>query len=220
MRRVLRDNGLSLTMFGLFIIFLIGQSVAGWKEYNADRRTHGQYVVEFWPYLTTGHFAEAVFENWESEFLQMAGYVFLTVFLFQRGSAESKDPDDLDEEAADKQVKRQPADAPWPLHRGGLALKFYSHSLSLALTALFVLSLVGHALGGVKEYNEEQVQHGQPAVSLADYLTSSRFWFESLQNWQSEFLAVGVLVVLSIWLRERGSPESKPLTAPHEETGK
>lgn len=218
MRRVLRDNGLSLTMFGLFAVFLVGQSVAGWKEYNADRDAHGQRNLEYSSYLTTGHFAEAVFENWESEFLQMGSYVLLTAFLFQRGSAESKDPDaSASDEDAQATAKR---DAPRPLHRGALAVQFYSHSLSLALGLLFVLSFIGHAWGGLGEYNQEQLQHGRSSVSLTDYLASSRFWFESFQNWQSEFLAVGVLVVLSIWLRERGSPESKPLTAPHGQTGK
>lgn len=220
MRSKLSDKGLSLTMFGLFFLFLIGQSLAGWKNYNHEQRKHHQQTVEYVQYLGSGHFAESVFENWESEFLQMAAYVLLTAFLFQRGSSESKDPDRPEEVDEDPERHRGDPNAPWAVRHGGMALKFYNHSLSLALLALFILSFAGHALGGVKEYNQDQTDHGQQTISLGEYLLSSRFWFESLQNWQSEFLAVGVLIVLSIWLREKGSPESKPVFSPHEKTGK
>jgi hypothetical protein len=160
-----------------------------------------------------------VFENWESEFLQMAAYVVLTVFLFQRGSAESKDPDTPAEVDEDPRHHQHNPNAPGPVRRGGMAVKLYAHSLSIALGLLFLLSFLGHAAGGTKHYNDEQREHGQPPVTILQYMGTSRFWFESFQNWQSEFLAVGALAVLSIWLREKGSPESKPVHSAHSDTG-
>jgi hypothetical protein len=218
-RRFLRDNGLSLVLIGVFLVLLAGQSLVGWFQYNDDRSDHGRPPVGFGRYLGTGHFAEAVFENWESEFLQMAGYVWLTSLLFQRGSSESRDPDKPDDPDDDPARHRDDPNAPWPVRRGGLALALYGRSLSLAFLTIFALCFAGHALGGHVEYNEELREHGQPEVSLGGYLASSQFWFESLQNWQSEFLAVAAMVILSIWLREKGSPESKPVYRPHTATG-
>jgi uncharacterized protein DUF6766 len=206
-------------MFGLFLVFLTGQSISGHFKHNEDQRVHGQREVGYLDYLGSGHFLEAVFENWESEFFQMGAYVFFTVFLFQRGSAESKDPDKREEVDRDPRRERWRDDAPWPVHRGGLALRIYEGSLSLALSLLFLASFALHGVAGLAEYNDERTTHGEPAVGLLGYFGSSRFWFESLQNWQSEFLSVGVLVVLSIFLRQRGSPESKPVAAPHRATG-
>jgi hypothetical protein len=220
MRKTLRDNGLSLAMFGLFVLFLVGHSVAGYYEYNDDRQIHQQSPLSYPAYLTSGHFWATVFENWESEFLQMAAYVVLTVFLFQRGSAESKDPDTPDAVDEDPRRYQQHPDAPGPVRQGGMALRLYAHSLSMALGLLFLLSFLGHAAGGAKHYNAEQQVHGQPPVSMLRYVGTSRFWFESFQNWQSEFLAMGTLAVLSIWLRERGSPESKPVHRAHATTGR
>jgi len=219
MLRKLRDNGLSLTMLGFFLLFLGGQSVAGWQDDNEDKLEHGQQPAGYVQYLGSAHFWEGVFENWESEFLQMGAYVVLTVFLFQRGSAESKDPDKPDRVDEDPARHRGNRNAPWPVRRGGIFLKLYTHSLSLAFLALFVLSFAGHAWSGTLKYNQEQLEHSQPTVSVGDYIVTPRFWFESLQNWQSEFLAVWAIVVLSIWLRQRGSPESKPVFSSHEETG-
>ncbi len=218
MRRFLRDNGLSLAMLGTFLILLFLQSIAGHEVANSDNKEHRQPSQSYARYLRSGHFAEATFENWESEFLQMGAYVALTALLFQRGSPESKkldgDPSDADpREAADK------PGVPWPVRRGGLILKLYEHSLSSALLLLFLLSFIGHVLGGRAEYNEQQLAHGEQPVSLFGFLTSAQLWFESFQNWQSEFLAVFALAVLGIFLRERGSPESKPVAAPHAETG-
>jgi Domain of unknown function (DUF6766) len=221
MRRFLRNNGLSVVLFGLFFFsFIIGQSVMGMLEYNDDQREHGQPVVTYAEYLGGSHFLEATMENWESEFLQMFFFVILTVFLYQKGSAESKDPDEeeeVDREPGGREVK---ADAPWPVRRGGLWLKLYENSLGLALFALFVLSFLLHAAGGAGVYNEEQREHGSPErVTTVQYIGTSRFWFESFQNWQSEFLSIGVMVVFTIWLRQKGSPESKPVDASHDETG-
>ena len=219
MRRIFRDNGLSIVLFGLFFLSLLGQSITGYSEYNEDQQEHGQAQVSFTEYLGTGHFVEAVFENWESEFLQMAAYVVLTIFLYQKGSSESKEPDTLERVDVIPGKSRKSKDAPWPVRRGGWVLKIYEHSLSIAFVLLFLLSFALHAAGGAKEYSQEQMEHGGQPVSTLEYLGTSRFWFESFQNWQSEFLSVGAMVVLSIWLRQKGSPESKPVDAPYDETG-
>jgi hypothetical protein len=218
-KRLLRDNGLSLVMFGLFALFLVGQSITGSAVYNDDQREHGEAAISYAEYLRTGHFVEATFENWESEYLQMGAYVLFTVFLFQRGSSESKDPDK--EEAVDEDPRQAEnrQDVPWPVRQGGPVLKVYEYSLSIALLLLFIFSFVLHAIGGAREYSQEQIAHGGQAVSTAEFLRTSEFWFQSFQNWQSEFLAVFSIVALSVFLRQRGSPESKPVASPHAETG-
>jgi len=219
MRKWLRNNGLSIAMFLLFAVSLVGQVFAGHRVHNEDQRDHSQPAVALSEYLRSGHFVEAVFENWESEFLQMAAFVFLTAWLYQKGSPESRKLEgepDLDKHP----TKSKKKNSPWPVHRGGLLLKLYSHSLSIALFLLFAISFVLHAAGGAREYTQEQLEHGTGGpVGTLSYMGTSRFWFESFQNWQSEFLSVGALIVLSIFLRERGSPESKPVDAPHSETG-
>ncbi len=219
MGRFLRDNGLSVVMLVLFVLALVGQIATGHKEYNDDQTEHGRPEVTLGGYLTTGHFIEATFENWESEFLQMAAYVMLTVFLYQRGSSESKDPDKEEEVDRDPRKSRDKPDAPGPVRAGGLVLKLYENSLFIAFALLFLMSFALHALGGQHEYNSEQREHGRPEVTVWGYVASSRFWFESFQNWQSEFMSVAVLTLLSIWLRQRSSPESKPVHKPHGETG-
>ena len=219
MSRFLRDNGLSVVLLALFAFSLAGQILTGHQEYNDDQDEHGRPEVTRGEYLTTGHFVEATFENWESEFLQMAAYVMLTVFLYQRGSSESKDPDKEEEVDRDPRKSRDKRDAPGPVRAGGVALKLYENSLFITFAVLFLLSFALHAAGGQREYNSEQREHGRPEVTLAGYVASSRFWFESFQNWQSEFLSVACIVLLSIWLRQKGSPESKPVDAPHSQTG-
>ncbi len=222
MRRFLRENGLSIVWLGLFFLTLVfGQSVAGHRNYNEDQKSHGQPEVAYAEYLRSAHFVEATMENWESEFLQMFLFVVLTAFLYQKGSAESKKLDGEEDVDRDPDRSKNKKDAPWPVRRGGLVLKLYENSLSLAFLLLFVASFLLHAAGGSREYNQDQAQHGSAErVTTLGYLGTSRFWFESLQNWQSEFLAVGLMVVLSIWLRQKGSPESKPVDAPHSQTGK
>ena len=220
MPRFFRNNGLSIVMLALFLFSLLGQSITGFHEYNQSQLEHGQPTVSYAEYHTTGHFVEAVFENWESEFLQMSAYVLLTAYLFQKGSAESKDPDGDNPSDADPARSKDKKDAPWPVRRGGLALKLYENSLFLALIMLFLISFWLHAAGGAKEYNAGQQAQGSPiTVTTIGYLGTSRFWFESFQNWQSEFLSVAAIVLLSIWLRQKGSPESKPVAAPHSQTG-
>lgn len=218
-RHTLRNNGLTLVWMGLFLVFLMAQALAGHGVYNQEQQSHGEAAIGFVQYLGTGHFGEAVFENWESEFLQMAMFVILTAFLFQKGASESKDPDkDHEPVDEDPRLHRDDPDVPGPVKRGGFALKVYENSLSLTLAALFLASFALHAVTGHVEYSAEQVQHGEPAVGVMGYVSSAQFWFESFQNWQSEFMSVAVLTLLSIWLRQRSSPESKPV-AKHSETG-
>lgn len=219
MPRWLRDNSLSIVLFGLFAIFLMGQSLTGWRTYNAQQEEHREPTVGFGTYLTTGHFVEATFENWESEFLQMASYVLLTIWLIQKGSSESKPPGGDPEKDADPRSVPDLGRAPGPVRRGGWQLTLYENSLGITLALLFVLSFVLHALGGAREFSAEQVAHGQRPVDTMEFMTTSTFWFQSFQNWQSEFVAVGSIVVLTIFLRQRGSPESKPVAAPHDDTG-
>lgn len=219
LRSRLRENGLSIVVLVLFILTFGAQAVAGMQEYNEEQTDHGQPEVGFAQYLNTGHFMEASAENWESEFLQMAAYVLLTVAFFQKGSSESKKLDAPEAVDRDPRKAKGRKDAPGPVRRGGWILRLYESSLSLTFLALFVVSFVLHAIGGAREYAAEQLQHGGEAVSVLQYLQTPRFWFESTQNWQSEFLALLGMVVLSIFLRQRGSPESKPVDAPHSQTG-
>ena len=222
MRRLLRENGLSIVWMGLFFLTLIfGQSVVGQREYNNEQKDHGRPEVGFVEYLQSAHFVEATMENWESEFLQMFLFIVLTVFLYQKGSAESKKLDEEEDVDRDPRQSKKKRDAPWPVRKGGFVLKLYENSLSLTFLLLFLASFFLHAAGGAREYNQDQAEHGGgERVSTLQYITTSRFWFESLQNWQSEFLSVGMMVLLTIWLRQKGSPESKPVDAPHSQTGK
>jgi hypothetical protein len=218
MKRILRNNGLSIVLFGLFFVFLIGQAAAGYREYNSAQKDHHAPTSTFPHYLTTGHFGEAVFENWESEFLQMSGYILLTVWLRQKGSSESKKMSGRQDVDRDPRQSRNKSKVPSPVKRGGWILRVYENSLSLAFVALFLLSIAMHAVEGTRTYNQDQKEHGGPTVGVGGYVRTSQFWFESFQNWQSEFFATGSLVVLSVYLRQRGSPESKPVDMAHDET--
>ncbi len=219
MRRFFHNNGLSIVLFTMFFLSFVGQYLTGIKEYNNEQKEHNQPTVGYVEYLGEGHFIEATFENWESEFLQMGMYVVLTVFLFQKGSSESKKPDTINRVDVIPDNDSLGADAPAVVKRGGLGLKIYQNSLSIALFSLFGISFVLHAVGGAKEYSQQQVAHGEPPVSTFEFMQTSQFWFESFQNWQSEFLSIGAMVVLSIYLRQKGSPESKHVDSPHDETG-
>ena len=219
MRRFFYENGLSLTMVGLFLVFLAGQSIAGWLAYNTDQQDHQQLALPYSAYLRSAHFFEAVFENWESEFLQMGAYVILTVFLHQKGSPESRPLDTKQTRKDSVAAARRHAQSPWAARQYGWIRKVYEYSLTLALCLLFILSFILHAVAGQHVFNEEQTLHGGHTVTLSGYVMTSQFWFESFQNWQSEFLSVGVLILLSIVLRQKGSPPSKPVSHPHGETG-
>lgn len=218
LRRFLYENGLSLTITALVLLTLGGQTLTGWHAYNDELRDLRLPALRLGQYITSGHWVEATFENWESEFLQMALYVVLTVKLRQRGSAESKKLDEAEE--VDREPDPNKPDAPWPVRQGGAVLWLYKQSLSIAFLLLFLGAFLLHALGGMEVYNIEQRAHGKAEVGYWGFMATSDFWFQSLQNWQSEFLSIVSIVVLSIWLRQHGSPESKPVDAPHDETGK
>ena len=217
MREFIRNNSLSIVFALLFVFALSGQIITGWHEYNKQQNEDGQSPIPFNTYLTSGHFIQATFENWESEFLQMALFVILTISLRQKGSSESKKLDGKEE--VDKEPSPSKKDAPWPVRKGGWILSVYKHSLSIALFVLFLLSFVLHFYGSFKDENHQLVQKGLPPEQMGHYLHSSRFWFESFQNWQSEFLSVFAIIVLSIFLRQKGSSQSKPVDAPYSKTG-
>ncbi len=211
-----RQNSLSLVVAAIFVVSLTAQVSCGRSAYNDDRRVSGKAPVSISLYLHSGHFVEALFENWESEFLEMGAFVLLSVKLRQKGSAESKDCGEADEPELSEADRKN---APWPVRRGGAWLALYEHSLSVAFFSLFLGSFFLHALGGCMKHNEQRLMHHEPAQSLLQFMGSSEFWFESLQNWQSEFLSLLSIIVLTIFLRERGSPQSKPVAAPYAKTG-
>ncbi len=209
------QNSLGIVLLFLMILCLIGQFFTGFTTENKELAEQGQSTLTFGEYFQSGHFIQATFENWESEFLQMMIYVLLTISLRQKGSSESKSLTETEE------VDKKPvvhSKAPWAVKKGGIYLKIYQHSLSLAFAILFILSFILHFYGSFKDENTEKIIKGELPNRWYEYISDSRFWFESLQNWQSEFLAVFSLVVLSIWLREKGSPESKPVDMAHDET--
>jgi hypothetical protein len=211
-----RRNGLSLAFGGLTLASLVGHVLTGRAAENHERLQQGLSGLDVWQYVRSGVFTSSLFENWESEFLQMALFVLLTVGLRQKGSSESKPVEDQSQE----DVTSSSNDAPWPVRSGGVWLKLYEHSLSLVLIALFAIAFVAHWCGSYQNHVEKAAKSGQPIDhDLWRHLIDSEFWFESFQNWQSEFFSISVLVLLSIYLREKGSSQSKEVTAAHSETG-
>jgi surface polysaccharide O-acyltransferase-like enzyme len=217
MKKFIKDNSLSIAFIILFIATLAAQVYFGHQEYNKELTEDGGTTVSLAQYFTSGHFVESTFENWESEFLQMALFVVLTIFLKQKGSSESKKFDGTDD--VDQQPDPAKEGAPWPVKKGGFALSLYKHSLTIALLLLFIISFVLHFYGSLADENTQNQLKGKALATAGDYISDSRFWFESFQNWQSEFLSVFAIVALSIYLRQQGSPQSKPVNAPHDETG-
>jgi len=209
-----KRNGLSLVLAAMFLAFLAAQVLFGWQAFNEERVREGQPLLGLLGYLHSGHFVSATFENWESEFLQMGMYVLLTVKLRQLGSAESRPLD-----PAEEKQEVQPGPQPWPVRRGGLWLALYERSLAIAFGVMFLLSFALHLFGSWQADLEERLARGEEPVTIWHHLASAEFWFESFQNWQSEFLAVLALVLLTIWLRQKDSPQSKPVAAPHAQTG-
>lgn len=217
--RWLHEHALFLVCMAIFLLCLAGMAVTGLQVYNEELLEHGATAIPFSDYLRSGHFIESTFENWESEFLQMGAYVVLTVFLFQKGSSESKPIGERTAQDDDPRHAELRPDTPWPVRKGGFILVLYENSLAIFFFVLFGLSFWLHAVGGAEAYSEEQIQHGLPGVGAWEYLGTTQFWFESMQNWQSEFLAVAAIVGASVYLRQRGSPESKPVATAHHETG-
>ncbi len=210
----LRNNGLSLVLLLCVAVPLAGQVLTGHAVYNQELLRDGGLPITLGAYLTSGHLVSAIFENWESEFLQMGMYVLLTVSLRQRGSAESR-PMSPEQE----QERIEPGPKPWPVRAGGIWKALYGRSLAIAFGLLFALSFALHLSGSWRRELAERSLRGEPPIPLLTYARDVQFWFESFQNWQSEFLAVLALVLLSIWLRQKDSPQSKPVEAPHSQTG-
>ncbi len=214
LKKFFTNNGLSSTMLGIFGVSFVGQIASGFAVYNDELRHFHVAAISLRDYLVSGHFVEATFENWESEFLQMGLFVILTIFLYQKGSSESNPPPDQPQEEK-KFPKRYFKKSPY-------VRKLYENSLGMALGFLFVICFILHACGGWREQNFK-VSIGAapgPTVSLAEFIGSSDFWFQSFQNWQSEFFSMGVMILLSIYLRQKGSAQSKQVDAPHTYTEK
>ena len=221
MRLWVRNNGLSLFFLMLFAGALVGQSVAGQRVFNAEQLQHGEETISYARYLVSSHFGSAVLENWQSEYLQFTLFIFATIWLIQRGSNESKPPTDAGVESDRKQLVGPHAqrNSPRWAKVEGLPRRIYENSLLIVMTAIFIASWLGQSVTAWSEFNEEQRAHDDRGVSWLSYVGNADFWEKTLQNWQSEFLAVGSMAVFTIYLRQRGSPESKPVGAPHDQTG-
>ena len=220
MRRFLHDNSLSLVFAALFLAAVAGQSYVGWEKFNEDAREHSQHIISYGRYLVSSDFGVAVLENWQSEYLQFFLFILLTIWLVQRGSNESKELHQIGLESDETQLvgpHAKDASPSWA-KAGGWRTAVYSHSLLIVMGLIFVLSWFGQSVTGWTQFNEEQREHKNQTVSWGEYLERPDFWERSLQNWQSEFLAIGTIVAFSIYLRQRGSAESKPVGSPHDET--
>lgn len=221
MRATLRHHSLGLFFGAIFIAALIGQSFAGWHAYNAEQLAQGLSTLSFGSYLTSADFAVDGTENWQSEYLQFLLFVVATIWLFQEGSPESKAPfkSGLESDKDQKVESFATKDSPKWAKVGGIRTTLYSWSLTIVMGSIFLASWFIQSLAGMVAFNEERANHQLSRLSWGDYITNADFWDRTLQNWQSEFLAVGSMVVLSIYLRQRGSPESKPVGESHDATG-
>lgn len=220
MMKTFRQHGLSIFFGVIFLLTLFGQSIAGLAEYNDNQVSHGLHAVSYGAFVTSSDFVVDVAENWQSEFLQFFLFILATVWLVQKGSPESKKPGDEGIESDKDQLVGSHAKAGSPrwAKAGGWRLAVYSNSLLIVMGAIFLFSWWTQSVAGTVVYNQDQAEHGQPKVDWLGYVSSPDFWNRTLQNWQSEFLAVGCMVAFSIYLRQRGSSESKPVGTPHNET--
>jgi len=220
MRRFARENSLSLFFLTIFLLTLVGQSFAGQHKYNAVQIEHDGVPVSWWSYVTSSGFGSAVMENWQSEFLQFSLFIAATIWLVQKGSNESKALQDagLEPKTEQRIGRHTPSDGPRLARLDDWRTRIYENSLLLVMTAIFFATWFAQSLNNWREFNDDARQHGGQAIGWTSYLGNADFWERTLQNWQSEFLAVGTMVVFTIYLRQRGSPESKPVGAPHEET--
>jgi hypothetical protein len=219
--RFLRENSLSV-FFGVILLgSLVGQSFAGLHQFNAEAITHHQATYTWWRYVTSAEFGGDVMENWQSEFLQFTLYILTTVWLMQRGSSESKSEDDLGTMSDQSQFVGGYAKESSPAwaKAEGFRRWLYGNSLVLAMTTCFFGSWLCQSVNGWRAFNHEQLDHKEATISWGEYWGNADFWDRSLQNWQSEFLAVGTMAIFAVYLRQRGSPESKPVGAPHDATG-
>lgn len=227
MRRFVREQSLPLFFLAILIAALVGQAVAGHAQYNNEETAHAKllheqpHLISLGRYVTSSSYARAVMENWQSEYLQFTLFILATIWLLQRGSSESKELDKQGRESDKEQKigKYAEADSPLWARVGGIRTLVYSNSLVIVMATIFFLSWFAQSVTGWSEYNATQREHMEAAVSWLGYLGTADFWESSLQNWQSEFLAVGSMSVFAIYLRQRGSPESKPVGESHDATG-
>ena len=219
--RFVRENSLSLFFGLIFLATLVAQSIVGLHDFNEEQLQHGSETYSYGRYLVSSEFGAAVLENWQSEYLQFLLFLLGTIWLVQKGSPESKELEKVGLEPDKEQKVREHAteDSPRWARVGGWRFHLYANSLLLVMAAIFVASWFAQSVTGWTEYNSEQQDHKQATVSWAEYVSRPDFWEKTFQNWQSEFLAIGSFVVLTIYLRQRGSPESKPVGAPHDATG-
>ena len=221
MRRFLRDNSMSIVFLLLFLAALTGQAIAGHAEFNDAAQSHGDSTISLGRYVVSSEFGAAVMENWQSEYLQFTLFILLTVWLVQRGSPESKEPDKAGLES-DQSHKvgpyAQQNSPPWA-KVAGIRRTLYSNSLVLVMSTFWLGTWLAQSLTGAAQYNATQLDHQEDPVSWWSYIGSADFWENTLENWQSEFLAVGSMAIFAVYLRQRGSPESKPVGAPHGATG-
>ncbi|MCW3000221.1 MAG: hypothetical protein JWN65_3770 [Solirubrobacterales bacterium] len=218
--RFLRCNGLSIAFGALFLLTLAGQAVSGHDSVNHDALLHQGSPISLGRYVTSALFWADVMENWQSEYLQFTLYIFATVYLVQKGSNESKEPDRVGRESDEQQKlgRHVTPESPAWAKAGGLRTTLFSNSLLLVMTSIWILSWLAQSIAGRVIYNADHLDHQAAPVSWTTYVTTADFWNRTLQNWQSEFLAVGSMIILSVFLRQRGSPESKPVGVPHSET--
>jgi hypothetical protein len=221
MRRFVRDNGISVGFGIAFLLALAGQAIAGYADFNNQLVADGLAQIGFLDYLASSDFAVDVTENWQSEYLQFFLYIFATVWLLQRGSPESKEMHKAGPESDEDQRMGEHAgqDSPRWAGVGGWRQAVFSRSLGLVMAGLFLLSWLAQSIAGVAAYNEQQLRQLQAPIDWDQYIASADFWSRTLQNWQSELLAVASMAILSVYLRQRGSPESKPVGTPHTSTG-
>ena len=221
MRRFLKHNGLSLAFLGLFVAAIVFQAIAGVAAFNDEQDQHGDPHVSFWRYVTSSAFGVAVMENWQSEYLQFTLFMLLTVWLLQRGSPESKELGREGRESDEDQLVGEHArhDSPGWAKVHGFRRRIYENSLLIVMGVIWLGTWFAQSVTGVTEYNSELLDHHEATLSWSEYLGTASFWERTLQNWQSEFLAVGSMAILAVYLRQRGSPESKPVGAAHHETG-
>ena len=215
-----RQHGLSIAFGTIFVLALIGQSIAGLGVFNEEQVSHGLSPVSYGEFVTSSEFVVDVAENWQSEYLQFFLFIFATIWLVQKGSPESKKPGDEGLGSDKDQLVREHAlrNSPKWAKVSGWRHTLFSNSLLIVMGTIFILSWLAQSLSGLVVFNAEQVDHGQQLISWGEYLVSADFWNRTLQNWQSEFLAVGSMIALSVYLRQRGSPESKPVGSPHNAT--
>jgi uncharacterized protein DUF6766 len=221
MRRFLSDNSLALFFIALFFACALGDALTGWHVFNAEQREHHETTVSLWRYLVSSDFAEAMSENWESEFLQFTTFFVASIWLFQRGSAESKPKPELGLESKEEQKVEDEATTRSPLwaRAGGFRTRLYAWSLTIVMSSFFFASWLAQSLSGWTVYNNQQEAHREPTISWLGYVGSAHFWEPTFQNWQSEFMAVATIALFSIYFRQRGSHDSKAVGDPHEKTG-